>query len=436
LPVPGPARTNTGPSRWSTTCCCPGSSSGAPWSGIGAVCKVHSTPHTYHAALTWHVWHHQQVASETVIIEGGVAPRRIRRPADLVRFLIGVLVTVATVFLGWLATSTTAGLDSDISAGASLLPGFVVLALNIVAGLGIFGLPIAITVGLLIRRRPRQLFDAFVGLLIAILLLTAASTLVTEIGSPRLLIALAGSVNPNSASTAPILGGLIAFITVARVMSRRPWNVLAVVVIASLVTVTLVSSGIAPAGIIISLTTGWAVGTLTRYVLGTPASRPSGYEIAQALGNAGFPIIELRALESTSKGRRYLARTRSNDVLQVTVLDRDMEGSGLLYAAWTAIRLRDDPGTGAFNMRRALDHAALLSYAGEAAGAPQPRLLVTSEVGPGFLPAGIPVRRGGSVFRGNGDHRFRPRPILASIADLARTSDQSPIPVRRASPAG
>jgi uncharacterized membrane protein YbhN (UPF0104 family) len=69
-------------------------------------------------------------------------------------------------------------------------------------------------------------------------------------------------------------------------------------------------------------------------------------------------------------------------VLQVTVLDRDMEGSGLLYAAWTAIRLRDDPGTGAFNMRRALDHAALLSYAGEAAGAPQPRLLVTSEVGP------------------------------------------------------
>ena len=328
------------------------------------------------------VWHHQQVSTETVVIEDGVVPTRVRRPGDLVRFTIAVLVTAAVVVLGWLATSTTAGIDSDISAGVSLLPSFVVLTLNIVSGLGILGLPIALAVWLIVRKRSRQLFDALVGLLATVVVLSIASAIVSEIDSPRMLTALAGSTNPNSASTTPILGGLVAFVTISRAMGRRPWNVLSVVVIGSLVLVSLVSSGIAPAGITVSLTTGWGIGLLVRYLLGTPTTRPNGFEIASALDRAGFPIVELRGIQSTSKGRRYLATTRGSGVLQVTVLDRDMEGSGLLNAAWTAIRLRDEPGNGAFNMRRTLDHAALLSYAGQVAGAPQPRLLAACEVGP------------------------------------------------------
>lgn len=328
------------------------------------------------------VWHHQQVSTETVVIEDGVVPTRVRRPGDLVRFTIAVLVTAAVVVLGWLATSTTAGIDSDISAGVSLLPSFVILTLNIVSGLGILGLPIALAVWLIVRKRPRQLFDALVGLLATVVVLSVASAIVSEIDSPRMLTALAGSTNPNSASTTPILGGLVAFVTISRAMGRRPWNVLSVVVIGSLVVVSLVSSGIAPAGITVSLTTGWGIGLLVRYLLGTPTTRPNGFEIANALDRAGYPIVELRGIQSTSKGRRYLATTRGSGVLQVTVLDRDMEGSGLLNAVWTAIRLRDEPGNGAFNMRRTLDHAALLSYAGQVAGAPQPRLLAACEVGP------------------------------------------------------
>jgi uncharacterized membrane protein YbhN (UPF0104 family) len=105
-------------------------------------------------------------------------------------------------------------------------------------------------------------------------------------------------------------------------------------------------------------------------------------QIAQALDAGGFPITELRAQESTERGRRYMARTRSGDRLKVTVLDRDLEGAGLASAMWTSLRLRDDSSAGAFNMRRSLDHAALVAYAAEAAGAPEPRLLLTSEIGP------------------------------------------------------
>jgi uncharacterized membrane protein YbhN (UPF0104 family) len=318
----------------------------------------------------------------SVVIEDKDIPRRVRRPLDLARFVLALAITAATVLGAWFATSTAAGLDDDISSGASLLPSFVILALNIIGGIGTLGLPIAVAVNLTLRRRLRQLFDAFVALLIAVVVLTLASIALTNADVPRLLAALAGSTSPDSVGTAPILGGLIAFITVARLMSRRPWNVLTVIVIGSLVVVTLLSGGIALAGVGISLAMGWAVGVMTRYIAGTPTTRPSGLEVAEALTRGGFPVTLLQARESTARGRRYLGTTRSGSRLLVTVLDRDLEGAGLANAIWTGMRLRDDSTTGAFNMRRSLDHAALLAYAAQAAGVPGPRLLLTSEVGP------------------------------------------------------
>lgn len=320
--------------------------------------------------------------SQTVVVEDPQGPKRVRRPLDLARFVLALAITAAIVLVSYIATDTAAGLDSDIESGASLLPSFVVLLLNIIGGLGTLGLPIAVAVALILRRRMRQLFDSLVALFIGIVALTGVSLGISALDSPELLIALAGSTSTSAATTAPILGGLIAFVTVARTMGRRPWNVLTVVVLGSLVIVSLLSGGITPAGIGISLALGWAVGLLTRYVAGTPTTRPSGLEVAAALDRSGLPITVLQATEATSRGRRYLATSRAGARFLVTVLDRDLEGAGLANAIWTSLRLRDDSTTGAFNMRRALDHSALQSYAAQAAGAPVPRLLLATEVGP------------------------------------------------------
>jgi len=150
----------------------------------------------------------------------------------------------------------------------------------------------------------------------------------------------------------------------------------------SLILVTLLSSGIALAGIGFSLAVGWAIGLLTRYALGTSTTRPSGAAVAAAMERGGYPITELRIANLTSRGRRYSAITRNGDPLRITILDRDLEGAGLVNAAWTSLRLRDEPGKGAFNLRKAVEHAALVAYAAQAAGAPVPRLLLATEVGP------------------------------------------------------
>lgn len=318
--------------------------------------------------------------STTLVVEDGVVPRRLRRPLDLARLVLAIVVTATIVLAAWFATSTTAGLDEDLDAGASLLPSLVILALNIVGGIGTLGLPIAAAVDLIVRRRMRQLFDALVALLVAVVVLTVVSTVVGQLDLPRLLTALAGSTSAASTSTAPILGGLVAFVTVARLMGRRPWNVLTVLVIGSLVIVTLLNANIAVAGVAISVTIGWGVGLTIRYLAGTPTTRPTGLQVADALTRGGYPVTVLRARESTDRGRRYLATTRSGDEIVVTVLDRDLEGAGLANAIWTGLRLVDDSTAGAFNMRRALDHAALLAYAASAAGAPVPRPLLASQI--------------------------------------------------------
>ncbi len=318
----------------------------------------------------------------TIVIEDGVIPKRLRRPLDLARFALALLLAAAAVTLGWFATGTTSGLDDDLVEGARLLPDPVVLIINIIGGIGTLALPIAGAIALIVRKRVRQLFDALVALLIAVLVLSGLSILLPEIADPRLLIALTGSNDPSNAATSPILGGLLAFITASRLISRRPWNVLTLVVMGSLVVVAILSASIAVAGLAASLMIGWAIGLAVRYILGIQTTRPSGAEVADALDRGGLPITMLRAQESTSRGRRYLATGQSGRSLDVTVLDRDLEGAGLPRALWTSLRLREEPRNSSFNMRRSLEHAALVSYAGESADVPEPRLLLASEVGP------------------------------------------------------
>jgi uncharacterized membrane protein YbhN (UPF0104 family) len=318
----------------------------------------------------------------TIIIEDGVIPKRLRRPLDLARFALALLLAAAAVALGWFATGTTSGLDDDLVEGARLLPDPVVLIINIIGGIGTLALPIAGAIALIVRKRVRQLFDALVALLIAVVVLSGLSILVSEIADPRLLVALTGSNDPSNAATSPILGGLLAFITASRLISRRPWNVLTLVVMGSLVIVAILSASIAVAGLAASLMIGWAIGLAVRYILGIQTTRPSGAEVADALDRGGLPITMLRAQESTSRGRRYLATGQSGRSLDVTVLDRALEGAGLLRAIWASLRLRQEPRNASFNMRRSLEHAALVSYAGESAGVPEPRLLLASEVGP------------------------------------------------------
>ncbi len=321
-------------------------------------------------------------APPPVVIEDGLISKRLRRPMDLVRFLIAILAMAAIGAIAYFATSTTTGLGTDLTEASRRLPDPIVLVLNVIAGLGLLTLPVAAAVDLLVRGRGRQLLDALLGLFLSAAALSTMTYVVEQYGSARWQIALAGSVNPQDSPFLPLLGGLVGFITVARLMARAPWNILSATVVVSLFAVSVITGGTTVAGIGLSVLTGWAVGLAVRYALGTPTTRPSGGQVADTLAAAGLPVSVLRAEDVTDVGRRYLGvRTPEDSTLEVYVLDRDLEGAGLAQAVWRSLRLREAT-PGGFNMRRSLDQRALMTYSTSHAGVPTPRLLAAREVGP------------------------------------------------------
>lgn len=314
--------------------------------------------------------------------EEGVLSARLRRPLDLLRMLVGLLLSSVLVVFAWIASATSADLDQSLLSASRRLPDVLVLVLNTTAGFGLLMLPVAISIDLLIRRRGRQLFDALIGLFAATSVLTLLSLLVEQVVPDALQIALAGSTSPADDPFLPLFGGLIAFITVARTMARAPWNLIAGLVVVSLTLVSFISGGLTVVGIVVSLLVGWVCGLATRYALGTPTTRPSGQEVAATLIRAGQDVRILQAEQGTDIGRRYWATLADCTHLQVVVLDRDLEGAGLASAIWRGLRLRTRSHEANVNMRRTLDQRALLSYAAQVGRVPAPRLLVVSEVGP------------------------------------------------------
>jgi len=321
-------------------------------------------------------------APSTLVIEDGVVLKRIRRPLDLARFVTALLAIAGIVLLVYLATSTTIGIDQDIAGGVNRIPQLGLVILSSLGTLGLIALRGAGSIDLLVRHRPRQLRDSLIALLLAVVIMFATVAIITTYASDRLLVALAGTAGPAARPLDGLLTGLVAFLTVARVMGRGRWGIVSVAVVTSLLIVGVLAGDIGIAGLAVSVIAGWAVGLLVRYVLGTPTTRPSGVEVADSLERAGYSITVLRAQETLEFGRRYRAATRAGTELDVIVLDRDYEGAGLAASIYRGLRLRADTGEGGFSMRRALERRALLNYAAQAAGAAVPRLLLATEVGP------------------------------------------------------
>ncbi len=108
----------------------------------------------------------------TLVIEGDVIPRRLRRPADLMR-LFGVVAATAFVFAGaYFASSTATGFDQDVSQVSRQIPQLLVVLANLIGGLGIIALPIATGIDLLVRRRGRQYLEALGVLLVGIVIVS------------------------------------------------------------------------------------------------------------------------------------------------------------------------------------------------------------------------------------------------------------------------
>jgi uncharacterized membrane protein YbhN (UPF0104 family)/tRNA A-37 threonylcarbamoyl transferase component Bud32 len=322
------------------------------------------------------------IGRQTLVIEDAVIDRRLRRPADLVRFAGATASIAGVALLAYVAHRTTSGIDQDLTHGATTLPHVIILLAGVVRALGFLLFPLAVALDLVFRRRGRQLVEAVGGMLATIALLQLANFLINTGASPRLIAAFAGTANKNAQDPLNfLLGGLAALITVARLMSRPRWPAISLVVLVSVGLGKIIGGGTTVAGLATSVLTGWAVGLLIRYILGTDTTRPTGHEIAATMASIGHRLTLLRAAKVMSSGRRYDATSTDGQRLDLVVLDRDLEGSGLAAAAYRSLRVRDHTSGASTSMRRRLERTALNSWAISTAGINTPHLISVAEVG-------------------------------------------------------
>jgi uncharacterized protein (TIRG00374 family) len=323
-----------------------------------------------------------------VVVVEPTLPRRARRPADLVRLFLSLVLLAIPLVLGSVAVSTSTGLEQDLLNTSHGLPKLVLSLVSYAAAVATIALPVALGVDMILRRRLWQLMDALVAATIAVVIAYGLRYWIEHAQPGRILEALTKVVNGDTGERSPpiqaLLCGIVAFLTLAGLAGRRYWRLGATVAVGSVALFGFLTGRVTALATLVSLVLGWSVGLAVRYAIGAASTRPPGAEVADALVAAHVPIDRLeRTLEDSVEPRRYVGHQPDGGLVRVEVLDRDTYGQALLYRLWRRLRVRGPATRRSFlTVRSAIDHVALMVLSAQHAGVHAPDLLAASEVGP------------------------------------------------------
>ncbi len=310
---------------------------------------------------------------------------RIRRPADLLRFVAGCVGIALLVAAGLLAKATVTGVGTDVVKASGVLHA-ILGTLRVLAVLALVLLPVALAVRQLVRRQARRLAEAVMTGVLAGLVVALADVLLRTGTAEPLYRAIAPAA-ANASRFAPLdapLAGLIAYTTSIDLSGRPRWRAALWVSVTVYAAASLAALHTTVLSVLITLLLGWVLGLAVRYVAGSMSQRPPGEVIAAALSAAGQPVAELRRVPETgSESRRYAAAGPDGARLDVTVFDRDQQAAGALYRLYRSLRLRDQVSRRApLSTDRTAERRALMAYAVEDAGVLTPRLRALVRAGP------------------------------------------------------
>jgi uncharacterized membrane protein YbhN (UPF0104 family) len=345
--------------------------------------------------------------------------RRIRKPVDLLRCTLSCIEIVALALAGIAASATTTGVETDIVGASRRLPHALLDVAPKVALIGLFIVPVALGLQLLLRRQLRRVAEAVATGVLAAAVASVTDDLLRHAAAARLYDAIIMS-RPGASHVAaldPYLVGLIAYLTMISLVGRPSWrNALWVAVgVYSVVHVAALNTTVL--SLLITLCAGRAIGLAVRYGAGSASQRPGARDIATALAAAGVRVTAIRRVREPRTGvagsRRYTAATgeaaagatatratataeaATGEVvtgeattgettsLDVVVYDRDQQAAGAIYRVYRSVRLLGQVSRNApLSVDHEVERRALLSYAAEDAGAPTPPLRALVRVGP------------------------------------------------------
>jgi uncharacterized protein (TIRG00374 family) len=320
------------------------------------------------------------------VIDEPPEPRRIRRPADLLRVVFGIGIMLLILGLGMIAEHATQGAELDLGKAKSLnqtIPlGFILAATSVVLAV----VPIGLAAERLYRRDPRRVVDSILAAALAYVTAFALNSAVGAESTPASLRdALTQPAGAASHSNAfhIYLVTVVAYLTIIGFGNRHNLQTAVWSALAAYGVVTLINGDGTLIGLVLSIILGRTVALAWRWLRGVVNDRPTGESVSAALAAAGLPPISVRRVPDGEDMRHYAAETRANGTLDVIVLDRDQQAAGLLYRLYRRLRLRRPAQRrNLLTLRRMLEQEALMSYSVSAAGIRTPKLVAVRDLGP------------------------------------------------------
>ncbi|MFD8483546.1 YbhN family protein [Kitasatospora sp. NPDC059673] len=289
---------------------------------------------------------------------------RVRHPAALIRLVSGLCWIALVLLLAGYAQSAALGLDTDVSRITDQVPWPPVQLAAALCGGALLLVPLGYAVDRLLHADGRRVAD---GVLAAVLAYGLSLTLDLLAGD---LTTLTHPLSGGDGRTAPVYGHLapvVAFMTAIGTAGMRRWRTALAVTLTMSGLSGLITGYATPLSLVLSLLLGWTAAHATRYAVGEPVGTPTEDQIGAALAACGVRPDAVLAIGPT----RYLVTQRDGrPELDVHLLDRHVQASGLLGHLWLALRLRTAPRPlGLRPLRAGLEHQTLLGHAASAAGA-------------------------------------------------------------------
>jgi uncharacterized membrane protein YbhN (UPF0104 family)/tRNA A-37 threonylcarbamoyl transferase component Bud32 len=330
---------------------------------------------------------------------------RVHHPSDLLGVVLSLLGAVAVMVLATYAHNTTTGVAEDVQGFATLLRQLLIVPVALLETVVTFIVPIAVLTELALRRLGRQMIEASVAAIAAVLLTSSVAWLIERLGSDQLVAGLSVRLAGQLTLTIPGYIALIAgLLTATGPRTRRrtvawSWNLVWVAV-----GIMVITAGVSLPGVAVALLLGRATGLAVRYVSGVRSERAYGSSLVAGVRRAGWhPRLLVRVAAEDERGgdrsdggdghvagapgtpaaravvrsadhRVYEMTTTDGQLLDVLVLDGDRQVVGTLSRLWRSLRLRGLDGRSVVSLRQAAERAALLSYTATAAGVRTPRL--------------------------------------------------------------
>ncbi|ROR43608.1 lysylphosphatidylglycerol synthase transmembrane domain-containing protein [Kitasatospora cineracea] len=302
---------------------------------------------------------------------------RVRHPAALIRLVAGVCWILLVLLLAGYARSSVFGLDSDVARGVDLLPWPPAKLTAALCGTALLTVPLGFAVDRVLRGDGRRVADAVLAAVLAYGLTLGLDLLAGDLTTlTHPLPAGLGRTDPVYGHFAPVL----AFMTALGTAGRRRWRTALAVTLTLSGLSGLVTGYATPLSLLLALLLGWTTAHAARYAVGEPVASPAEGQIATALAGTG---VRPDAVLTLGTGRYLVTQHGGGPALDVHLLDRYAQASGLLGHLWLALRLRTAPRPlGLRPLRAGLEHQTLLGHAASAAGARTRLPVAVVELGP------------------------------------------------------